>query len=222
MTNNKDIFLLAIHGTLKPSLVEDARTLHNNTAGHPEGVAAARALGDLSHNVFVPLEDAPTAASELLILDTWNSLEGLNRFFSDPKVHEGGAMMFKSREPAVFTAADTYSFSLPSPHTRPDRFVGMIRGTVRSREQALATFDRATRSNVNKSRLHGHVSHHMFWRIAQPGEPDTLDLLGIDIWHDAEGMGAWYAEGPKDIYEVFTGEPTASVWKQPAGSWVEW
>lgn len=222
MTNNKDIFLLAIRGSLVPTQLDEARTVHNHTAGHPEGVAAARALGDLSHNVFVPLADAPGAATELLILDTWNSLEGLGRFFADPNVQAGAGQMFKTRDPAVFSAADAYSFSLASPRSKPDRFVGMIRGTVRARAEALEVFDRAARASVNQSRMKGHASHHLFWRIAQPGEPETLDLLGLDLWHDVDGMRAWYGESTGDLKRVFAAPPATSVWKQPAGSWVEW
>ena len=53
MSMNDGIFLLAIRGTLKPKTLEDARSTHNMTAGNPDGVAAARALGDLSHNAKV-------------------------------------------------------------------------------------------------------------------------------------------------------------------------
>ena len=43
------IYLLAIRGTLAPKTLEDARKTHNETAGAPANVAAARGLGDLSH-----------------------------------------------------------------------------------------------------------------------------------------------------------------------------
>src|SRR5262249_17943600 len=69
-----DIIQLVIRGTLNTPVLDEVRKIHNETAGNPQGVAAARSLGDLSHNVFVPLADA---ATELLILDTWNNLDGL-------------------------------------------------------------------------------------------------------------------------------------------------
>jgi hypothetical protein len=42
MGMNEDIFLLAIRGSLKAKTQEDARNIHNMTAGNPEGVTAAR------------------------------------------------------------------------------------------------------------------------------------------------------------------------------------
>src|SRR5215813_8932131 len=84
------LFLLAIRGTLAPATVEAARSIHNETAGAPPSVAAARSLGDLSHMVYVPADHNGSGTGEFLILDIWNSAEGLNKFFSNPQVHEGG------------------------------------------------------------------------------------------------------------------------------------
>src|SRR5881628_1293979 len=82
------LYLLAIRGTLAPSTLEVARNIHNETAGAPPNVAAARSLGDLSHMVYVPAGQPSTGASEFLILDVWNRLDGLNQFFANPQVQE--------------------------------------------------------------------------------------------------------------------------------------
>lgn len=226
MTAPSDLFLLAIRGDLKPTSLDEARTVHNQTAGNPQGVAAARALGDLSHNVYVPIGDAPSAATELLILDTWTSVEGLGTFFSDPQVQGGGGMIFKTRDPVVWVQDSAYSFSLPAPKNRTARYVGVIRGTVKSREAAHAVFDRAGRASMQPARMLGQVSHHVYFRATQPGEPASTELLGVDVWHDADGMAKFYSnvEGmaASGIYDVFAGKPATSVWKQPAGEWVEW
>jgi hypothetical protein len=44
-----------------------SRDLHNATAGNPDGVAVAKSLGDLSHNVYLPASDGD---ERLLFLDT--------------------------------------------------------------------------------------------------------------------------------------------------------
>src|SRR5580765_2764717 len=67
------LYLLAIRGTLAPSTLDAARTIHNATAGAPENVAAARSLGDISHMVYVPANESPAGAGEFLILDVWNN-----------------------------------------------------------------------------------------------------------------------------------------------------
>ena len=88
------IYLLTVRGKLSAKTNEEARIVHNETAGDPQGVAAARSLGDLSHLVHVPL-DAGDASGELLILDLWTRVDGLNQFFSNPDVQKGVARNFK-------------------------------------------------------------------------------------------------------------------------------
>ncbi len=224
MSINNDIVQLAIRGTLKTAVLEEARAIHNQTAGNPAGVAAARALGDLSHNVFVPLGDAKDAASELLILDLWNSVEGLGKFFSDPQVQAGGDMIFAKRDPVVWQAAGARGFVLPTPAGRAQRFVGLVRGTVKSRDAAVAAFDTLERQSINAGRLVGQISHQIFFRLTPPGAPPSLELFGVDVWMDAEGMTKFYQDGSHNslLADVFAGPPVTSVWKQPAGSWVEW
>src|SRR5438093_807759 len=111
-----ETYLLAIRGTLAPATLEAARIIHNETAGAPPNVAAARSLGDLCHNVYVP-PDLPTAgAGEFLILDVWNNLEGLNQFFANPHVQEQGGQIFSTRDPVVWTPAQGFfRYHLPAP-----------------------------------------------------------------------------------------------------------
>jgi hypothetical protein len=224
MSLNQDIVLLAIRGALNATNLEEARAVHNRTAGNPEGVAAARALGDLSHNVYVPHGDAPAAATELLILDLWNSVEGLGKFFSDPQVQAGGAMMFASRDPVVWQLAPASGFILPTPRGRDRRFVGLIRGVVKSREGATAAFDAFARRAINAGRLAGQVSHQVFFRVPSPGASPAMELLGVDVWMDDAGMARVYGDRAHlaPIADVFSAAPTTSTWKQPAGDWVEW
>ena len=75
------LYLLCIRGTLANRSIDPIRTIHNETAGAPQSVAAAQSLGDLSHMVHVPAERTSAGNSEFLILDLWNRMEGLNQFF---------------------------------------------------------------------------------------------------------------------------------------------
>jgi hypothetical protein len=225
MGMNEGIFLLAIQGSLKPKTQEESRNVHNMTAGNPQGVAAARALGDLSHNVYVSMTDTKGSAGELLILDLWNNLDGFGTFFADKQVQEGGNMIFASVENRELwmPAHDFHSFTLPTPPNKTDRFVGLLRGTVRSREAAQTAFGDFGKT-INAARMEGQVSHEIFFRLSDPGQPPSLELLGVDVWMDAEGMGRFYSD-PKHMAplgSIFTGPPQTSTWKRPAGSWVEW
>src|ERR1043165_7766486 len=100
--NDLTLYLLTIRGTLKPSTLEEARKVHNMTAGNPDGVAAAKSLGDVSHMVYIPAQhdehDKSEGAGEFLIMDLWTSPDGLNTFFSDHQVQEGGSMIFTERD----------------------------------------------------------------------------------------------------------------------------
>ena len=118
MSPEKDTtqYLLTIRGQLKPATVEESRNVHNMTAGNPAGVAAARSLGDLSHMVYVPSGQNGGPASELLILDVWNNLDGLNQFFSGHDVQAGGDMIFTGREPVVWMPArGAFTYHLAAP-----------------------------------------------------------------------------------------------------------
>jgi hypothetical protein len=206
--------------------VEDGRKTHNMTAGNPDGVAAARALGDLSHNVFVTLGDTKGTAGELLIMDLWNNLDGFNKFFSDKQVQEGGAMIFAEGVDRKLwrRADDIRSFILPTLANRNDRYVGLMSGVVRSRDTAKTVFDQMARDTINKARMEGQVSHEIFYLLPQPGQPAPLQLLGVDVWMDAEGMGRFYSD-PKHmapLRDVFVDAPTTSLWKRAAGEWIEW
>ncbi len=236
MSTNDDTFLLAIRGILKAKTLGEARDIHNATAGHPDGVAAARALGDLSHSVYVGMADAGGKAGELLILDVWNSFDGFQKFFGDKQVQAGGAMIFESRDPTVWMRArDIRSFTLPIPAGKEARCVGLIRGTARSREAARAAFDALAAGSINAARMAGQISHEVFFpapsgpsggtaTTTATGQPETVEILGVDVWMDADGMRRFYAE-PKHLAPLaglFVAPPTTSMWERPAGNWVEW
>ena len=87
------LFLLTVEGIAAAPDRERTRQAHNLAAGSDQGVAAARAHGDLSHAVYVPAGPAATE-DRLLFIDLWNSVEGLMRFFANPQVQQGGAMVF--------------------------------------------------------------------------------------------------------------------------------
>src|SRR5512138_2748965 len=141
MKDELTLYLLTIRGTLSPATLEEACKIHNMTAGDPAGVTAAKSLGDVSHMVYVPLPHdghaSTDGAGEFLIMDLWHSIDGLNTFFSDHKVQEGGNMIFSHRDPVVWAPAEGFtSFHIPAPFGCNDRIVAVVRGTVNSKENA--------------------------------------------------------------------------------------
>ena len=100
----------------------------------------------------------------------------------------------------------------------------MIRGTVASREQARTTMNTIASQGLQKARKLGNLSHEAYFGLTPPGAPESLELLGVDVWTNLEGMNEYYSD--PDFTHAFDGfytsEPSTLVLKHPAGEWVEW
>jgi len=225
MSNDSPIFL-TVRGKANAETLEAARALHNQTAGNPQGVAAAQSLGDFSHNVYVPVVGAQSSAQagELMFHDVWENPKGLMDFFSNPDVQKGGAALFKARDATVWMpAVGAFGFNLPSPALRTDRLIGMIRGQIGSAERAIETFKKVMGKSARDARRHGQLSHQLYIKMNPPGDSSPLELLGVDVWYDAAGMAEHYKTmNMADLGPVFSAPPDASIWKSAPGQWVEW
>jgi hypothetical protein len=228
MTEDTSV-LLTVRGTLRTETLDAARVLHNQTAGSTEGIAAARSLGDLSHNVFAPSTRSKLSSAqpgELLFLDRWDNPKGIMDFFSNAHVQDQAGRLFSTKEPTIWMPArGALSYLLPAPRGKSERIVGMLRAPVASDEKAIVhaieIWAAADAKSRRDGRRRGQLSHEVFVKLAQPGE--TAELLGLDLWCDFAGMTEHYTEGHMAaLREVFTGPPTATVWEQAAGDWSEW
>jgi hypothetical protein len=217
-----DTYLLTIRGTYNAPTSEAARQLHNETAGLPASVAGSRALGDLSHKVYLPAAGASGAEpGELLIMDVWTSPGGIQAFFADPHVQAGGAARFSSRDPVVWMpAAGAFTFHLPAPIGRNERYVGVLRARVRTPGDAIAAFRNVNQNGLADARRLGQISCELFFRLGDDGHGP--ELLGVDTWFDAAGMGEYYGKHMGGLMDAFAAPPSTSIWTQPAGQWVEW
>jgi len=219
--------LLTVRGTYSPPSIEACRVLHNDTAGSAQGIAAARSLGDLSHKVFAPVpgSNSSAKAGEVLFLDWWQDPKGLMDFFSNPHVQEQGGKLFSSRDASVWMPArGAFTYHLPSPASKNDRYVGMVRGQIRSPEETLKIFRAADTKAQRVARTRGILSHELFIKLNAPGDTSPLELLGLDVWYDAKGMAEHYSS-PDEMSALsgaFAGRPDATVWSQVPGQWSEW
>jgi hypothetical protein len=216
-----DLYLLTVLGRPNAGAPEEARDLHNSTAGNPAGVAAAQSLGDLSHNVFLP---ASSDDERLLFLDTWNSPIGVGQFFSDPQVLEGGAALFADREAVLWMPATGFGgYVLPAPSGRAVGAVGLMRAPVTSFDAATPAFAADSASKINASRGLGLVAHQLWVPVPTPGSTQSTEVLGVDFWLDEAQMNEWYTSASYDHFaNVFTGAPATSTWTAAGNGWVEW
>jgi quinol monooxygenase YgiN len=224
-TPTLQLYLLSIRGTLAPTSLEAARAIHNQTAGHPQSIAAAQSLGDLSHMVYVPTEQQGDTSGEFMILDIWNSMEGLNAFFASPQVQEQAGLIFRSRAPFVWTPASGFSSChFPVPHGRNDRYVGVVHGPVSSRAAAQEQHNTIIAGQLTAARRRGMVSHEAFFQLTPPDAPQSLEFFAVDVWSSEAGMREHYDDPsvPRAFDGFFTAAPSATTWQHPTGEWAEW
>jgi hypothetical protein len=216
-----DLYLLTVLGTPKGVTPEKAVDLHNATAGSPAGVAAAKSLGDLSHNVFVPA----AAETRLLFLDTWNSTQGLGQFFGDEGTQQGANVLWDSYQPTLWMPAAGFgSYTLPVPSGRSVGAVGTFRVPVTSFEDAAAGYLADSVEKINSSRQLGQIAHTLWVPVPMaPGQETAVEVLGVDYWMDLDGMNSYYETATFDhIAPLFMGAPETGAWKPAGSEWVEW
>ena len=216
-------YLLTVRGSTVPSTLEETRNIHNSTAGAPQSAAGARALGDLSHNVYAPI--SKELDGQLLFIDLWNSVSGLNMFFSNPQVQAAAGQLFSKRDGIVWSRLEGFgAFHLALPSGRSIGAVGVIQVPVTSVEQAAEAFTAYAAATINTARSYGIVSHSTWLRVPNPGEAPTQELIGVDLWMDADRMNEYYelSLGFEHFGPVFAGAPDTSVWRAAPGDWVEW
>jgi hypothetical protein len=219
---------LTVRGKYIPPSLESMRSVHNATAGSEQGIALARSMGDLSHNVFAPLlksKQAGAEAGEILFVDWWQNAKGLMDFFSNENIVQQGTKLFPSIDATVWMPArGSSSYTLPAPRAKGDRYLGMARGPIKSPEQAIETFASGDIKAQRDARRRGLVSHQLFIKLQAPGDSTPLEILGVDWWCDFDGMTEHYNDATHmaGLGGAFTGRPQTSVWEQPAGLWSEW
>lgn len=220
--------LLTVRGNYIPDSLDAMRVLHNSTAGSEQGIAAARSLGDLSHNVYAPADankQAASKTSEILFLDWWDSPKGIMDFFSNEQVQQQGSKLFSSRDAVVWMPAKgSSSYHLPAPKASAERYVGIVRGLIQSPEQAISTFAAVDTKAQRDARRRGLISHEIFIKLNPPGDSLPHELLGLDVWSNFGGMNEHYADAThmSGLGSAFTARPDTSIWEQAAGQWSEW
>jgi hypothetical protein len=163
--------------------------------------------------------------SELLFIDWWDSPHGIASFFSNEQVQMQGAKLFKEREATIWlpTRASS-SYDLPAPKAITDRYVGIVRGPVKSADHALGVFAGVDVKAQRDARRRGLVSHGLFTKLKRPEDSSVDELLGVDLWCNFAGMTEHYGDHThmSGLGDAFAARPQTSVWEQPHGHWSEW
>jgi hypothetical protein len=235
-------------GSRNPKTLDQARTMHNAfvTKGPQPGIEIARSLGDLSHTLYAPAENAGSLSGakpgELLFIDYWADPSGMEQFFSNPFAQQAGDRLFSSREESEWMPAPAaFTFQVPAPAGMPARFVRMLRAPVRSAEEATAVLGKLVWANLGAARRRGQLSHSLFVRLAGviaarpasnarrsagenlPTPPEPVEILTIESWSTLEGLNEHHGDttATSGLDDALAGPPAASVWEQVSG-FSEW
>ena len=79
-------------------------------------------------------------------------------------------------------------------------------------------------ATINTARKYGQIAHATWSRLPNPAETISPEVIGVDLWIDADQMNAYYELGIgfEHLGPVFAGEPRTSVWQAAEGQWTEW
>src|SRR5258708_13597774 len=104
----------------------------------------------------------------------------MNKFLDNPHVQEQAGQIFSDRDPVVWAPATGFmDYHFPAPFGKNDRFVGVVRGMVKSRADAMKVHNPLAESSVNNSLIPGNISHEAFFRPIPPGSPESLLLFSV-------------------------------------------
>jgi hypothetical protein len=71
--------------------------------------------------------------------------------------------------------------------------------------------------SCHKARKLGNLSHEMYFKLTPPGTPESLELFGVDVWTNFEGMQQYYSDPDfnRAFEGFYTSEPTALFLSAP-------
>ena len=99
-------YITVVRAKLKGSRPEEAQREHDATVEKLS--AMTRPMGAIGHQPFLN----PQNPMEFLAVDTWNNLEGLQKFMNDPRVAEAFGKLFDGRpDISIWAEAGWASFS---------------------------------------------------------------------------------------------------------------
>jgi quinol monooxygenase YgiN len=99
-------YITIVRGKLKPADEKAAQAMHDATVN--ELSAMTRPMGAIGHHAYLN----PQNRSEFLAVDTWNNLEGLQGFMSNPQVAEEFGKLFDGMpDISIWTESGWASFS---------------------------------------------------------------------------------------------------------------
>ncbi len=167
----------------------------------------AMAMGDLSHFVFLGMEDP----QEFLAIDVWDNLENIPAFFENPDVQDAFGSIFEGPpEVATYDRPEGYT-SWGEMEIDDTTIVVTVEGTLAldTEEENLPAHNGVAEAGREAAQALGDYAHIVYLDVA-----DRRQFLAVDLWDDPEGLQTFF--GDPDIQAAFASlfaePPTVSVW----------
>ncbi len=167
----------------------------------------AMAMGDLSHFVFLGMEDA----RDFLAIDVWDNLENIPAFFENPDVQEAFASIFDGPpEVAVYDRPEGYT-SWGEMEIDEGTLVVTVEGTLagETEDENLELHNGVAEAGQEAALALGDYAHLVYL-----GVEDRRQFLAVDLWADPEGMQTFFSDPEigAAFASLFVEPPTITIW----------
>jgi quinol monooxygenase YgiN len=175
----------------------------------------AMALGDLSHFVFLGMEDE----QDFLAIDVWDNLENIPAFFENPDVQQAFSSLFEAPpEVATYDRPEGYT-SWGEMEIDDTTLVVTVEGTLalETEDENLELHNEVAEAGREAAQALGDDAHLVYLDLA-----DRRRFLAVDLWSDPEGMQTFFSdeEIQAAFASLFAEPPTVTVWL-PSG-YLQW
>lgn len=220
----KTVYTVFIRGKLKNDPAT-SKMIHDNFAGN--GKAQAIGLGDQGHYVFLNLLPPPDGGAlppsdQVLAIDLWNDLNGLQTFLQNPDVQSFLGSLYTGQPEVTITihpdGFTEWGALNPINQAKP-LFAFSIRDTFKaSSVDQEKTDHNSVADNAKASAMGaGDVAHTVYLDMT-----DTRQFQAIDYWTNLTGPGQVYGDPnfQAAFASIFTMAPTVEGYV--ASDWVQW
>jgi len=213
-------FAALVRGTLFTTDLAMAKEKHDGIAGG--GEAAAKAAGDIAHDVLLGTTMLGTEENQFLGIDRWTDAQAMNNFYMNPDLQAAFGTLFSGppsleafqRQPTWHTWGDMDAGDSFDPY-----FFVVVRGKLKEADpaKAQAAHDAVAGGGEAQVTAAGDVAHIVFTGLQDPQE-----FFAIDIWKASDNLEAVYTnpDFQAAFGGLFEGTPTLAVYQST--DWHQW
>lgn len=213
-------FAALVRGTLFTADLAAAKTKHDEIASG--GEPAAKAAGDIAHDVLLGTTLLGTVENQFVGIDRWTDGQAMSDFYMNPDLQAAFGQLFSApptleafqRQPTWHTWGDMDAGDTFDPY-----FFVVVRGKLKEADpaKAQAGHDAVASGGEATVTAAGDVAHIVFTGLQDPQE-----FLAIDIWKSSDDMEAVYtnADFQAAFGSLFEGQPTLAVYRST--DWHQW